>query len=212
MNGIDAKAAAVFTIGHSTHAIEDFIDLLRRNGVTAIADVRSVPYSRMQPQFNRETLAQALKEHGIAYVFLGKELGARSDDRDCYENGRVQYRRLARTELFRSGLDRVQTGSKNLRVALMCAEREPLDCHRTVLVSRELVAAGTDVIHIHADGRTEPHAETMRRLFGMLGLPESDLFRTEAELLDEAYSAQEARIAYVPEGQGQAPNSTEIDG
>jgi uncharacterized protein (DUF488 family) len=210
MKDVDSKGPAVFTIGHSTHSLEDFIDLLRQHALTAIADVRSVPYSRMQPQFNREALARALKKQGIAYVFLGKELGARSDDRDCYENGRVQYRRLARTQLFRSGLDRVREGSRKLRLALMCAERDPLDCHRTVLVSRELAAAGENVVHILADGRIEPHAETMRRLLGIVGLPETDLFRTEAELFEEAYAAQEARIAYVPEGQ--APNTTGIDG
>jgi uncharacterized protein (DUF488 family) len=209
MNGVDPKGSPVFTIGHSTHSIENFIDLLRQHAVTAIADVRSVPYSRMQPQFNRESIAGALKKHGIAYAFLGKELGARSDDRDCYENGRVQYRRLARTQLFRSGIYRVREGSRKLRLALMCAERDPLDCHRTVLVSRELTAAGENVVHILADGRIEPHAETMRRLLGMVGLPETDLFRTEAQLLEEAYAAQEARIAYVAEGQ--APNATGID-
>src|SRR5713101_7111495 len=98
----------VLTIGHSTHTIEKFADVLCHNRVTAVADVRSVPYSRFQPQFNRESLSRALKEHGIAYVFLGKELGARSEDKTCYENGRVQYRRLSQTRAFRSGLERVR--------------------------------------------------------------------------------------------------------
>lgn len=191
--------AVVFTIGHSTHAIERFVDLLRQHGVTVVADVRSVPYSRFQPQFNRETLTGALKGHGIAYVFLGKELGARSEDKTCYENGRVQYRRLAKTEAFRTGLERVRTGSENHRVALMCAEREPLECHRTLLVGRELVATEIPVVHIHDDGHLEPHADAMKRLLTLVGLPAQDLFRSESELIEEACADQEKRVAYVNE-------------
>lgn len=192
----------IFTIGHSTHTIEKFVELLRQHRVTAVADVRSVPYSRFQPQFNQNILKEALKENGMAYVFLGKELGARSEDKTCYENGRVQYRRLAKTEAFRSGLDRVRAGSEEHRIALMCAEREPLECHRTLLVSRELVDTGTRVIHIHANGHLEPHADTMNRLLKLMKLPELDLFRSSSELIEAAYAKQEERVAYVEEQSG----------
>ena len=191
--------SAVCTIGHSTHTIERFVDLLRQHGVTVIADVRSVPYSRMQPQFNREAVMRMLETCGIAYMFLGKELGARTDDKTCYENGRVQYRRLAMTAAFHAGIGRVCTESENRRIALMCAEREPLACHRTLLVGRELMAVGTPVAHIHADGHVEPHAEAMRRLLQIFGLPEQDLFRTQADLIEEACARQEERVAYVDE-------------
>ena len=156
-----------------------------------------MPYSRRHPQFNRRALTVSLEAHGVAYVFLGRELGARSRDPACYENGRVQYRRLAGTELFRSGIRRIVDGSRRMRIALMCAEKEPLDCHRTILVARELVRLGQVVNHILADGRIEPHETVMKRLFARLGLPEADLFRTPAELEDEAYTAQEKNIAYV---------------
>ena len=165
----------------------------------AVADVRSVPYSRMQPQFNREALTRTLDKYGIVYIFLGKELGARSDDKACYENGRVQYRRLARTEAFQRGVERVLLESESRLVALMCAEREPLECHRTLLVSRELMAAETPVVHIHADGHVERHDDSMRRLLRLLGLPEQDLFRTQSDLIEEAYARQELRVAYVDE-------------
>ena len=123
----------VFTIGHSTHPQERFIGLLLKHGITAVCDVRSKPYSRMNPQFNREDLEEALLAQGIAYRFLGKELGARSDDPDCYVGGKVQYDRLAGTELFKQGLKRVIRGLKeDFRIALMCAEKEPLECHRTI--------------------------------------------------------------------------------
>ena len=189
----------IFTVGHSTHEFEDFVSLIEQHGVDAIADVRSVPYSRWQPQFNREDLMEALKVRGIAYVFLGKELGARSDDPQCYENGRVQYRSLAETPLFQSGIKRVRDGSRSRRIALMCAEKDPLDCHRTILVARELVASGLDIAHILEDGSLEPQDETMKRLSEQLRLPAQDLFLTPDELEDRAYAAQEQRIAYVEE-------------
>src|ERR1700704_3164996 len=117
---------AVYTIGHSTHSIEKFVELLGRAQITAVSDVRSRPYSRMNPQFNRENLKQSLSANGIKYVFLGKELGARSEDHSCYRNGQVQYDLLARTDLFKQGIERILEGTQKYRVALMCAEKEPL--------------------------------------------------------------------------------------
>lgn len=189
----------MFTIGHSTHSVDKFIALLRRHQIALIADVRSVPYSRMQPQFNRESLMKALEKCGIEYVFLGAELGARSNDKACYEKGQVQYHRLAQTPAFHRGIERLQAESGRLRGALMCAEREPLECHRTVLVSRELQAVGLLVMHVHADGHLESHEEAMQRLMALLNMPQEDLFRTQDDLMEEAYRKQEARIAYVDE-------------
>src|ERR1700676_1419843 len=100
-------AALIHTIGHSTRRLEDLLALVLHHGLTAVADVRSRPYSRMNPQFNREPLAKALAEHGIAYVFLGEELGARTDNPDCYVDGRVEYDKLARTNSFQAGLTRI---------------------------------------------------------------------------------------------------------
>jgi uncharacterized protein (DUF488 family) len=196
----------IFTIGHSTHSLEHFLGLLKQHGVGAVCDVRSKPYSRMNPQFNRENLQQSLLDVNIAYVFLGRELGARSDDPACYVDGRVQYDRLAKTDLFCSGIDRLREGMKKYRIALMCAEKEPLDCHRTVLVSRHLEEMGLPVRHILADGRLESHSEVILRLREKLHLPESDLFRTPADVLEDAYRMQGERIAYeADEAAGSAP-------
>jgi uncharacterized protein (DUF488 family) len=186
----------IYTIGHSTHSREKLIELLRMHEITAVGDVRSSPWSRMNPQFNRESLAAALAEAGILYVFLGKELGARSDDPKCYRNGKAQYRRIAETDTFRRGLGRVEAGMEEYRVALMCAEKEPVECHRTILVSRELERLRTSVRHILADGSLEDHAAAMSRLAKMLRLPEEDLFHTPDELMDEVYRCQEERIGY----------------
>src|ERR1035441_8481065 len=159
-----ATQLEVLTIGHSNHTIERFIELLRQHHVTAVADVRSAPYSQMHAQFNRKAFASALKQQGIAYSFLGKELGGRPADKACYENGRVQYRRVAAMPIFRSGVERVLAGVRSYRIALMCAEREPLECHRALLVAPELEKAGMTVLHVHADGRTESHSDAMSRL------------------------------------------------
>jgi uncharacterized protein (DUF488 family) len=164
----------IFTIGHSTHSQERFISLLREHRITALCDVRSTPYSRVNPQFNREILEQDLLPFGITYRFLGQELGARSDNPNCHTNGKVQYDRLAETELFRYGIKRVVSGMKEHRVALMCAEKEPLACHRAILVARYLAALGIDVEHIHADGHFETQADAMKRLTRMLRLPPVD--------------------------------------
>lgn len=199
---------AVFTIGHSTHPQERFIALLHQHGITALCDVRSTPYSKINPQFNREDLKEALRRSGIRYVFLGKELGARSEDPACYEQGRVQYDRLAHTDLFRRGLERVQEGMKKYRLALMCAEKEPLECHRTILVARYLAALDFDVRHIHADGKLESHADALSRLARMFNLPENDMFQSREELLAVAYRRQEERIAYETVATGGANGTT----
>lgn len=198
---MSATARPTFTIGHSTHSAEAFLALLRQHGVEAVADLRSSPFSRFNPQFNRENLERRLKENGIRYVFLGKELGARTDDRSCYEHGRVQYARLARTAPFQSGLERVRQGAQRYRIVLMCAEKEPLECHRTLLVARALAEHGDTVQHIHADGSLESHEAAMERLLEVAGVPKEDLFRSREELLAEALARQAERVAYVDESQ-----------
>jgi uncharacterized protein (DUF488 family) len=188
--------ATVYTVGHSNHSIEKFLGLLSANGITAVADVRSRPFSRRNPQFNKERLAATLTQHGIVYVFLGKELGARSEDPSCYENGRVQYPRLAATPAFKAGIERALAGAEKFRVALMCAEKEPLDCHRTLLVSRALESAGASVAHILADGSLEPQEKTMSRLIELVGLSKGDLFQP-GDLIAAACRLREDKIAYV---------------
>lgn len=187
----------VFTIGHSTQPVEKLIDLLVRHEISAIADVRSQPYSRMNPQFNREALRAVLKAAGISYVFMGRELGARADDRSCYIGGKVQYDLLAQTQPFQEGLERVSEGSSKHRIAMMCAEKDPLTCHRTILVCRHLVTRGLQVQHILQNGRLESHSAAMVRLLQELGMAELDLFKSQEEVEREAYARRGDQIAYV---------------
>ncbi|MEU5402773.1 DUF488 domain-containing protein [Streptomyces sp. NPDC005963] len=192
-----ATSGMILTIGHSNHEFSTLMRLLQQNDVTAVADVRSVPVSRFTPQFNRVPLEHGLHEAGMKYVFLGKELGARTEDTTCYVDGQVQYSRLAQTPKFISGIDRLTKGARTERIAIMCAEGEPLDCHRTVLVAQVLAEHGVMISHIHGDGRIESHTAAMERLMAKFGLAEDELFRTPAERLKEALSRQENRIAYV---------------
>lgn len=186
----------IFTVGHSTNTFERLASLLKLHQVTAVADVRSQPYSRINPQFNREPLKKALREGGLSYVFLGAELGARSTDPSCYIDGRVQYDLLAKTGLFQRGLERLQKGMAKHRIAIMCAEKEPLVCHRTILVSRHLRDRGISVAHILENGTLEDHDSAVDRLLKMLQIADQDMFRSRAEIVSLAYSLQAEKIAY----------------
>ncbi len=187
----------VLTLGHSTHAIDRFIELLSLHGVSAVADVRSSPYSRMNPQFNRETVKNALKQRGVAYSFLGRELGARPEDPACYVDGRARYDLIARTPLFGSGLERVADGSKRYRIALVCAEKDPTTCHRALLVCRHLIERGFSIQHILADGKIEDHEASLKRIAAQVGASLDDLFRSYDELVADIYSRRAREIEYV---------------
>jgi uncharacterized protein (DUF488 family) len=189
----------LFTLGHSTQPAERLIDLLRQHGVTAVCDVRSKPYSRMNPQFNREALKATLSAAGIAYVFLGNELGGRVDDPSCYVNGRVQYERVARTPLFAEGMRRLEDGARKYRVALLCAEKDPLGCHRTLLVSRHAHERGWRVNHILYDGSLETHEQALERLLQGLGRLPTDMFKSPASIIAEAYHDQAEAVAFAIE-------------
>lgn len=186
----------LYTIGHSNHPADKLIGLLLAHHITAVADVRSQPYSRRNPQFNREALRRTLNEASIAYLFLGRELGARSQDPACYVEGKVQYDLLARTDLFQEGLDRVAEGLRQHRIALLCAEKDPLVCHRFILVSRHLASRGLKPQHILADGTLESHEDALMRLISELGLPQRDLFRSFEDVIAEAYDRRGQQIAY----------------
>lgn len=191
--------STLYTIGHSNHRIDAFIDLLQQYDVNAVGDVRSHPYSRYAPQFSRDALKTALTEAGITYVFLGKELGARSPNPACYQHGKVQYDRLALEPSFTDGLQRIRRGMDRFCLALMCAEKDPLDCHRALLVARKLYEAGIAVSHIRADESLESQQDMESRLLALCKLPEGDMFKMRDEFLMEAYAMQGERVAYQDE-------------
>ena len=198
---VGATLHPVFTIGHSNHSLDAFLALLRDNGIDEVADVRSTPYSRYNPHFSRKALARALEEAGIAYVFQGEQLGGRPSDRSLYDaDGRVRYDLVARTARFEDGIGRVLCDARKHRIALVCAEKEPLDCHRTLLVARALVERGVAVEHILADGSLEKHDAAMDRLLAAFKLsPGGDLLRSREEAIVEALGRRAKKAAYVRE-------------
>lgn len=154
----------VLTIGHSNHPWPEFLKLLQANEVACILDVRSIPASRRFPQFDREAFERALKEAGIGYRYLGDRLGGRPKDTICYAGGAVDYARVAATKAFRDGLDEAAALSRERRCCLLCAEKDALDCHRSILVARHLAPKGFSITHIHGDGRLETQSEFEQRL------------------------------------------------
>ena len=184
----------LYTVGHSTHETKAFVALLKQHDITALCDVRSQPYSRYNPQYNREILKDEIKMHGIHYVYLGKELGARSDNAQCYANGQVQFARLARDETFQCGLTRLRNGASEHKIALMCAEKDPLDCHRMILVTRQL-RGEFSVHHICADGAIETNQQAEHRLMKLVGIRPSALIADEDNIA-AAYDKRGERIAY----------------
>jgi uncharacterized protein (DUF488 family) len=186
----------VLTIGHSTLPYERFLDHLINAGVTAVADVRTSPFSRHHPHFNKQALRNRLKSDKISYVFLGKELGGRPSDSSFYSNGVADYEKMALSEEFKAGLNRVIEGAKKYRVALMCSEHHPLDCHRCLLVGRALAKCGISVRHILSDGQVVAHATIEDLLLKWSGSSADDLFAPREERLDEAYQSRSHKVAY----------------
>ncbi len=170
------------TIGHSNHPIERFVDLLKAGNVELLVDVRSTPYSRRFPQFGREPLAKHLADAGIDYAWEGAALGGKPSDGESYDT-------LAARPVFKDALDRLIARSATTTMCLMCAEKDPLDCHRTMLVSRRLAERGAVIEHLLADGRTCSHFAIEEALLAKAGGP--DLFEDRPTRLARAYALRE---------------------
>ena len=181
-----------------------FLRLLASHQIGAIIDVRSQPYSRRFPQFSKQVLESSLRTAGVHYVFLGRELGARRDERECFVNGAVSFDLVAASPLFASGLKRLQEELKKHRISLLCAEKDPLDCHRTILVARH-AARFAEVHHILADGTLEPQEQTECRLLQRYDRSEADMFLPHENRLAEAYLRRGAEIAWIGENSGENP-------
>lgn len=192
----EAQTLSVLTVGHSTHPAGQLLALLRQTGVTAVADVRSAPYSRHAPQYNSDTLKGELRSAGIAYSFLGKELGGRPRDRRNYTDGVADYEKMASTDEFKRGLDRIVEGARKYRIALMCSEQDPLDCHRCLLVGRALSQRGVTVRHLLADGAIIDHAQIEDRLLEISGRKGEDLFASRQDRLTTAYRERARKVAF----------------
>ena len=155
----------VYTVGHSNHPIEEFLKLLVKHNINCICDVRSMPYSRFTEQYNRENIKEYLSEHNIKYLFFGEEFGARREEKSLLTDGMVDFEKVAKNEKFIKGIERIEKGlDKGYRIALMCTEKEPIECHRTILVSRNLFLKGMVILHILSDGTAVYHEKIEEEL------------------------------------------------
>ncbi len=189
----ESEHKVIYTIGHSNHSLEHFIELLRKHDIQVVADVRSAPYSRYCPHFNKKRICASLTAVGIEYIFLGDALGARPKDANCYENGQVSFVKLAKRAEFQIGIKQLIVAATDKSLVLMCAEKRPLQCHRTILVGRELKKHNVRLRHILDDGSVEEHGDTEKRLLEMLKL---GILAAGNDALDLAYDQQAAKIAY----------------
>jgi uncharacterized protein (DUF488 family) len=202
MLGKDFAMSMVYTVGHSSHTFETFARLLSDNGVEVLVDVRSAPYSKFAPQFDREVMQRALNAAGMKYLFLGGELGGRPKNQAYYDvEGHAVYSRMTTDPAFVAGIERLERGIAEYGVALMCGEEDPAHCHRRLLVARILMERGNEVLHIRGDGRVVSDEDVARQsgkslmneqpaLFAEL---DEDQWRSTASVLPKKAPASSSR-------------------
>lgn len=166
----------IYSIGHGTRKIEDFIAALKEYRISYLADVRSRPFSRFNPQYNRNALQRSLQDQGIAYVFMGDTLGGRPADPDCYDpGGRIDYEKVKPKAFFREGIQRLKMAcEKGIAIAMMCSESKPTECHRGRLIGVVLADEMIPVLHIDEHYRLKTQEEVMAILNKQL--PGTSLF------------------------------------
>lgn len=188
----------MFSIGYATKPMETYLQQLHHYGVDVVADVRSVPYSKVFHDYHQEALQNRLRKAGLRYVYLGLELGPRSKDPAHYNpEGQVQFDRLMASSLFRSGIARLRTGvEKGFTIALTCAEKDPAVCHRSLLIGWALRHQyDVELKHILHDGQLESQPELEQRLMEITNTV-PDMLMTEAEAMQLAYERQCQAFAY----------------
>ncbi|KZX11132.1 DUF488 domain-containing protein [Methanobrevibacter curvatus] len=195
----------IYTIGHSVYEIDYFINLLNKYEINLVLDVRSIPYSKHTPQFNRELIKKSLENKGIRYEFFGDVFGARQKDHALFnEEGILDFVKFKELDSFKEALNKVIENINLLNIVIMCSEKEPLDCHRSILISKAFSNHGVEVYHILDNGELESHKSLENRLLDCYGFPQKtqvslDFFKEEKEInyLKKAYKMRNRDIGYV---------------
>lgn len=192
-----------FTIGHSDHTIEHFVSTLKKQNINCLVDIRSSPYSQHTPQFNRESLILELKNENILYVYMGNTLGGRYTNPELlFPDGKVNYDEVKQTKNFIKGIEKVIEGiKKGYKIALMCSEKEPFDCHRFILVACELEKRGIIVKHILGNGNTILNSELEKKLLSKYKVDYQQHYffvetKTREQALEEARRKRNIDIAF----------------
>ena len=192
------KTNPIHTVGHSSLSAESLMGMLKRRGITRVIDVRSTPYSRHVPHFNRENIRATLEKNNASYTHMGDILGGRPREERLYDrDGRADYSLMAQEKPFQDAIRQVEQMAEDGHIALMCTEADPLRCHRTLLVSQELASRGAEIIHLIRDGQQERHEETMGKLLMVWKLlRDGEAGMTRRQLIEEAVRRQAAEVAY----------------
>lgn len=196
----------IYTIGHSLYSIDQFSELLNKYDINCVIDVRSTPYSKFSPQFNTNELKRFLNNNQKYYIFMGEEFGARRSETALYDtNGLLDFEKVIKSNLFQSGVKRVKSGlNKEYKIVLMCTEKDPLDCHRSILVGRAFHYEKFEVLNIHEDGSIENQTELEERLLNLYfpNRNQTNIFdflegeKSKEELVLEAYRLRNKDIGY----------------
>lgn len=196
----------LYTIGHSLHSIDRFIELLNDYEINCVIDVRSTPFSKFSPQYNTNEIKKILKDNQKYYIFMGEEFGARRSETALYDdNGFLDFEKVIKSSLFQLGVKRVKDGlHKGYNISFMCTEKDPFDCHRSMLVGRAFSDEKFEVLNIHEDGSLETQAELIERLLNYYfpNRNQASIFdilegeQSKEELVYEAYILRNKDIAY----------------
>ena len=191
------KTNPIHTVGHSNMSVDELAVMLKQRGITRVIDVRSTPYSRYVPEFNRDNIRATLDRNGVGYTHMGDALGGRPQDDRLYDkDGRANYELMAQEKTFQDGVRQVEHMAEESHTLLMCTEADPLRCHRTLLVSQKLASRGADIIHLMRDGQQESHEETMEKLLALWKLLPDGRGMTHRQITQEAVRNQAAKVAY----------------
>lgn len=177
----------IWTVGYAGHDRDSLLSLFRAYDITAVADIRTFRGSSYWKDFDASAFGPFLRENGIAYVFMGDVLGGKPQDPALYPNGQLDYDRVAAKPEFQGGIDRLLSGAGRYRICLMCAEKDPLDCHRTLLIAPALKALGFDLRHLVTDGQVESQADAEARMLAINVGDAPDLFATAIPDPDAEY-------------------------
>lgn len=197
----------LYTIGHSVHQVETFIGFLKTYGIDYILDVRSVPYSKFTKQFNKESIEKELFPSGISYFHMGEYFGARPSDKSLYnKSGYLDFEKVKKSAAFNKGVDNVLLGlDRGHVICLMCTEKDPIDCHRAILIARAFEERNIPVEHILSDGSLQTQEVLNERLIaryfpdaGQMSLfPDKSPTNSDV-LIKLSYEQRNADIGYRP--------------
>lgn len=195
----------LYTVGHSQHEFEYFSKLLKKYEIDYLLDVRSTPYSKYAEIYNKEQLSILLSTKGIKYSFMGKFFGARPDNIDLYnEEGYLDFEKVSHSDLFIKGIENVIWGlERGNNIVLMCTEKDPIDCHRAIMVARAFFLNGIAVKHILPNGKIQTQQELDERLLdryfpdrAQLSIFNYDKVMNDEENIKLAYRERNREIGY----------------